>query len=796
MREIDAHSIAVLEFPRVRDIIRGLTLSPYGRVAIDDLCPLFDIDEIELSLRRSKQMREIIRFQEALPLIRVDDISELVDKSKIEGVHLEPKSLLSIKIFLDAVIDLSKYGRTEGRDQNFPDIYAILERFHPKHEITRAINKAIDSSGEIMDSASSKLAHIRRDLGETEGRMRQHLSKILAGRQKHAGWQDDVITIRDGRYVIPVLAGDFKQEGGIIHDKSHSGNTLYVEPGTAIPINNKLKQLLQDEQLEIDRILRELTALVGEAAADIETDIDTYGLLDAVHAKGAFAIKTDSHSPTIAPRGELDLIDARHPLLIYKFGGSETVVPLSIKLDEANQGILVTGPNPGGKTVALKCIGLLTLMTLSGLEIPANNKSRIGLYHKIYADIGDEQSIELSLSTFSSHIRNIIAAVNDADNNSLVLFDEIGAGTDPKEGAALAEVILMELLNRGCNLIATTHYSQLKTLPLENPGLINASLEFDRENLQPTFRLKLGIPGASYAIDIARRLGLPGHLADIAAKLLGSDERSLDKLIEKLDTDLEFVRQEKGELDKQKARASSLEEYYIARKKQLDIQEEELTTKHIGDLERQVADGRKEIDRMIKVIRESSAEPAKVKEVHRTLREKGEEVTLKKQKQRNQTSPDLKTLLPGEIVWIGKFNAEGEVVEMLGDKKVKVALGKAFMTVDTIDVTRRDKGPRRPAASGSNTTRRLDASAANGEFRPEIMLLGMTVEEALEALDKFLDDAIIAGVGQVYVVHGKGTGALRKNLTAYLKAHKAVNSVRIGDWNEGGHGVTIARLKT
>ncbi len=797
MHEIDVHSLEVLEYSRVKEIITGLTLSPYGKVLTEELCPLFTASEIELSLRQSSQMREIIRFEEALPLIRIEDISDIVEKARIEGLHLDPSDLLSVNLTLNAMIDLYKYGREEDRDQKFPDIVEILAKFHPKHEIVKAIGKAINPAGEITDKASSKLAQIRRGLGETESRLKQHLSKILSSRQKKAGWQDDVITIRDGRYVVPVLSNEFKAEGGIVHDKSHSGATLYVEPSSAIPINNKLRQLQQDEKQEIIRILKELTSLIGEAADDIEADLKIYGFIDSVHAKGAFALKIEAVTPIIDSGSRMDLIDARHPLLIYNAGTIKDIVPLSMKLDRNNQGILVTGPNTGGKTVALKAIGLLTLMAMSGLEIPVDHKSTIGIYYKIYADIGDEQSIELSLSTFSSHIRNIIAAVNDADERSLVLFDEIGAGTDPKEGAALAEVILLSLLKRGCNIIATTHYSQLKTLPLENPELQNASLEFDRENLQPTYRLKLGIPGASYAIEIARRLGLPDTMADTAAALLGSGERSLDQLIEKLDGDLEHVNQERHELDSRLSKAKSLEDYYLTRKQQLDKKEDELSGKHIEELEQQVKEGRRQIDRLVKEIRESSANPDKVKQVHRELRDKDKSIQNEKKqtKKKRESVPDLRILKKGDTVWIEKFNAEGEVVEMQGNKKVKVAIGKAFMTVDTIDVTRREK-TKSPSYKVKGSVNKISASAADGAFRPEIMLRGMTVEEALEALDKFLDDALIAGVGQVYVVHGKGTGALRKNLTTYLKAHKYIESIRVGDWNEGGHGVTIARLKS
>jgi len=797
MHEIDWHSIKVLEFPRVRELTANLTLSPYGRRRIETLSPLFDRPEVEKRLRQSAQMRDIIRFEEAPPLEQLDDISELIDKSRIEGFHLEPKALLAVKSFLEVAVALHQYGKAQERTEKFPEIAAITARLHPRRDIAVGIGKAIDPAGDILSSASPHLAKIRREIGDAETSVKQHLMRILGARRKHSGWQDDVITVRDGRFVIPVLSGEFRPEEGIVLDKSQSGATLYVEPASAIPINNRLRQLLQDERVEIDRILRELTARVGEAADDIAADLESYGELDAIHAKASFAIKIKAESPSISEEAGLHLVDARHPLLIHAAGSTDGVVPLSVSLDRDTQGVLITGPNTGGKTVALKTIGLLTVMAMAGMEIPADHRSRIGLFQKIYADIGDEQSLELSLSTFSSHIRNIIAALRDADRETLVLFDEIGAGTDPKEGVALAEVIILTLLERGCIMVATTHYGQLKSLPLENPGLLNASLEFDRENLKPTFKLKIGHPGASYAIDVARRLGLPDELADRAAALIGSEERSLDNLIGKLDRDLEYLAKEKRGLEERLAKAEARESESSAKMATLEQMEKDLVRQAAERLEEQLRDGRREIDAVIKELRDSQAKTAAVKDAKKKVEAQAEAVAALRKSTSPKRAADGRVLKKGERVWIEKFQTEGQVVEMIGNKKAKVAVGSAFMTVDTIDLTRlspadeQDTRKGKPQKAGS-----VQASAAAGEFNPELMLRGMTVEEAIEKLDKFLDDALLAGVGQVYIVHGKGTGILRKNLTTYLKGHRAVDSIRIGDWNEGGHGVTIARLKT
>lgn len=795
MRQIDSHTIRILEFPRIKEIISSLTLSPEGRKNVDNLHPIFDADEIRLRLRRSSQMRDIIRFQEAMPLSQMDDITEFINKSKVDGMRLDPKSLLKIKLFVDTVGDLKKYGREENRGEQFPDISELLSRFRVHNEISEAIAKAIDSAGDILDKASSNLARIRRELGDIENRIRQQLNKVLSSRQKHAGWQDDVITVRDGRYVIPVLSGDFKASEGVVHDKSQSGATFYIEPTAVVTVNNKLRRLQQDEKIEIDRILREITALVGSAAVDLENNLETYGLLDFVHAAAGFGLKIDAASPTILSDSGMSLVEARHPLLVYAAEDKDSVVPLDIALDHDNQGILVTGPNTGGKTVALKTIGLLTLMVMSGLEISADKKSCLGIYLKIYADIGDEQSLELSLSTYSSHIRNIIAALDDADENSLILFDEIGAGTDPKEGAALAEVIIRHFLGCGCHLIVTTHFSQLKSLPLDHPGLVNASLEFDRVNLRPTFRLNIGIPGSSYAIEIARRLGLPAEMADQAAKLLGSGERSVERLIENLDADLREINDEKRELKERLAKVDiELEQTRLEKEK---IEQDKLRIKEefVAQYEEQLRQSKGKIDRLIKEIRQSQASSKKVKEAHRTLEKESHALSATKKEIAPKKVTDFKELESGQAVWIEKFNTEAEVVEMIGTKRVKVAINGAFMTLDTIDCVRRGGNKTDKKSGGKISFSNVRASASEGGFSPEIMLRGMTVDEAMEKLEKFLDDAMLAGVGQVYVIHGKGTGKLRRKLSAFLKSHNSVDSIRIGDWNEGGHGVTIARLK-
>jgi DNA mismatch repair protein MutS2 len=451
--------------------------------------------------------------------------------------------------------------------------------------------------------------------------------------------------------------------------------------------------------------------------------------------------------------------------------------------------MIITGPNTGGKTVALKTVGLLILMVQSGLPIPADEHSEIGIFENVFADIGDEQSIELSLSTFSSHIRKIINAISLADKNSLVLFDEIGAGTDPKEGAALAEAIILELVACGCKIIVTTHYSQLKTLPMTNPEIVNASFEFDRKSLKPTFRLYTGIPGASYAVEIARRLGMSKDITNTAAELIGQGERSLTSLIETLEKELTTLRRDKADLVERLERAAKLEKQYSEQTEQFQKNIDQSRQQQLGELENSLTDARKEIERLVKEIRESRASKESVKRAHKFLQKSEEELKNYKKK---YTAPKLTSNRPepGDRVLIASFKKEGEFVSYLGDKRAKVRIGNILSTVDIDELTKIDFSSKE-SDRVANSVGLCDLSQPG----PEIHLRGMTVEEAIEALDKFLDSAVISGINQVYVVHGKGTGTLRKSLGAFLKKHKTVASIRLGNWNEGGAGVTVVKLK-
>ncbi|MCP4684199.1 MAG: endonuclease MutS2 [bacterium] len=786
---IHRHTSETLEFPKVIACIHGKCITPYGHSEVDRFAPMFDRDEIVTRQSEIAQMKDIINFGLAFPLYRVEDAREILSKVRVEGTFLDPREIRVVLELVEVSISLHGYDR-DGRE-NFPNIAEHLRNLRAFPELKKEINRAIDIDGTIKDSASSSLKHIRMDLASSKQKILARLGKILSAQQKQAGWQDDVITQRNDRYVIPIVANQYRSNQGILHDRSQSGATFYIEPNETVELNNRVNLLMQEEKAEIIRILKALSAEIAQREDALAENTRLIGWLDALHAAGDFSNCINANRVTIEGRAHFDITEARHPLLILQSDDAEKVIPLSLRLDENRQAILITGPNTGGKTIALKTIGLMVLMAQSGLLIPAKETSTVGVFQQVFADIGDEQSIELSLSTFSSHIKNISEAVTNVSDETLALLDEIGAGTDPKEGSALAESIILHMVERGARMVASTHYSQLKTLALDHPEIENASLEFDRQTLAPTYRLQMGIPGSSYAVEIAGRLGIPRSICKHASELLGSGERSLGELIASLETELLQVREDKVKLTDRLIKVEELERYYKAETEKFKTEIEQSRDEALGDTDHLLDNTRKEIERLVAEIRRSQADKKSVKEIHHLLKVTEERVNKLRGKQRGRkTTPSEPTRLEvGDPVRIISLNKEGEVESLIGTDKARVRVGAVNTVVEKRNLEKLARGPRDISKQHSVAT------PDTGEMSPEIHLRGMTTDEATDALDLFLDRAVVAGLGQVYVIHGKGTGALRKNLTSFLKQHREVDSLRLGNWNEGGAGVTIVKLK-
>jgi len=785
---IDQHTLEVLEYPKIIALIAGKCLTTIGRTQVEAFAPQFDLDFINRRQDEIQQIKDIDNFGLPFPLERLDDCTAYIEHAKVEGVFIEPKEILAVLRLVEISIALNGYDK-ENRAK-FPLIDEYLKRIRAFPELRKQITDALDPTGEVKDSASPALRRIRLELIETRRRTIARLESILVGSKKQSGWQDDVVTQRNGRFVIPVIAGQYRADLGILHDRSQSGATFYVEPQEVVEANNRLNLLLQEEQMEIDRILRAITREIGARSGSLTENWNVIGVLDSFHAAALFANEVKANRPLIEGTAACSLIDARHPLLNLKLKDLTKVVPLTLSLGDDRTAVLVTGPNTGGKTIALKTFGLLTLMAMSGLPIPAKETSRVGVFKQVFADIGDEQSIELSLSTFSSHITNIITAVKNADRDSLVLLDEIGAGTDPKEGAALAEAIVLHLIATGARMIVTTHYSQLKTLALDNPEIENASLSFDRDTLSPTYHLQLGIPGSSYAVEIASRLGMPTDICGHASNLIGSGERSLTALITALESELAAVRREKISLTERLTAAEEMEQLYRTQAEKLRKDVDAEKKKALAETETLLDQTRKETERLVAEIRRTQASPESVKEAHHTIKARQDELKRHKEtlKQPAVDQP-LDRFIAGDRVRLIDLGHEGEIEELVGEDRARVRIGNITSVVDIRKLEKLGAEPKR----SSKSTPRVQAE---GMATPEIHLRGMTGEEAIDALERFLDRATVSGLHQVFVIHGKGTGALRRTLSEYLKKHPNVESIRLGDWNEGGAGVTIATLKS
>ncbi len=786
---IDLHTIETLEFAKIISRLEGNCLTPYGKEQVIDIGPMENNDLVRRRLCEVSQMKDIINFGDPLPLTRIeDDCRELLRRSLTEGLCLDPPEILIVLELVDLCIRL--HGWSPDERENCPLIDEYLKQVRAFPELRGEIVRAIDEVGSVRDGASAKLKSIRNELLAGRQQLIQRLQKILAGRDKQSGWQDDVVTRRNDRYVIPVPSGRYESDMGIIHDRSGSGATLYVEPKAAVDMNNRLHLLMQQERAEVDRILRHLTAEIARRAEALEENTRLLGQLDRIHACARLSNLIKGEAAVIKDEPMMHLIDARHPLLVIQLGDIRKVVPTTLSLGEQRQVILITGPNTGGKTVTLKTVGLSVLMARSGLHIAAKETSEIGTFKHINADIGDEQSLELSLSTFSSHLRNIIHGLKAAGPDTLLLLDEIGAGTDPVEGAALAESIILDAVEKGALMLATTHYSQLKTLAMEYAEIENASLEFDRETLAPTYRLHLGLPGASYAIEIAQRLGLPEELCRKASKMVGSKERSLDDLIAQMESDLADLRADRSRLEQRLKRAEELETFYKTETERLKTKGEREVQRALDETEEFIIESRREVERLVADIRRTQADKNTVRRFHEEFSKRHDQI----KKRRKQTRPEEEKLDHslfdvGDPVRVISFDKEGEIIDLIGDQRAQVRVGSVTTTVELRNLEKLAK------LSEARPARNLPRADVEDDVNREIHLLGMTGDEAKQALEQYLDRAVMAGLNQVYVVHGKGTGRLRRILTEYLRSHQDVASLRLGNWNEGGAGVTVVKLK-
>lgn len=784
---MDEKTLLKLEFDRVLGMLVEKCGSLLGKEIACDLTPSSKKYEIELSLTETTEAKDILRLNPSFTLGGIRDIRQSVERTVLGGI-LEPEHFLSIADTCSAARKTKLF--LLNLKENYPIITELARELGLFKSLETAIMETVNDDGSILDTASDKLYIIRRKIRINQERIKDKLDSLIRNPNTAKYLQDNLVTIRGNRYVIPVKQEYRSQVPGLVHDQSSSGATLFIEPMAVLELNNDLKRLRIEENDEITVILKNLSQLVATFAEDILYTLEVLGRLDFIFAKGRLSHSMDGGTPKINEQGIIRLKRARHPLI------PKNVVPIDVDLGADIDSMIITGPNTGGKTVTLKTIGLLTAMALSGLHVPADDGSDLNLFHNIFADIGDEQSIEQSLSTFSSHLVNIVRILQNVNEHTLVLLDELGAGTDPTEGAALAMAILEYLRKRKAKVVATTHYSELKVYAYNNPNIVNASVEFNVETLKPTYRLLIGIPGKSNAFEIARSLGLSEEIIAQAGSFLTQDQVQVADLITNLELNQKISTQEKEA-------AVTLRQELQEIKRQLEEQKIELQNKE-GEILRRAQEESLKIIKKTKDDMDALYHEFKASLVTESQKSENQKLLLSKEKIKkmeeglNYVTPEKRyagqapiTVEPGQMIEIPKLNHKGLVLSkpnQAGEVFVQVGIMKITVKLEDIRISNEKE-----QKSGNTKVGRIRMEKIS-TISKELDLRGLLVDEALEKVDKYLDDAYVAGLKEVRIIHGKGTGALRDAVTLHLKKHRQVKGARLGDYNEGGNGVTVVSL--
>lgn len=783
-----------LEYNKIIELLTGHASSAAGKERCKALKPMTSLQDILDAQEQTAAAFTRIVKKGRLSFSGNHPVEDSMKRLEI-GASLGSGELLRICKLLEAANRAKSYGRHDTAEELSDCLDSYFERLKPLTVLSGEIRRCIIEEDEISDDASSTLKNIRRSIGQINDKVHSTLTGMVNGSLR-TYLQDPIITMRGDRYCIPVKSEYRSQVKGMIHDQSSTGSTLFIEPMAVVKLNNDLKELYAKEQEEIQVILARLSVDTAGYMEEIRVNYTILTELDFIFARGAFALEINASMPLFNTEGRIHIREGRHPLL-----DKRTVVPITVTLGKSFDLLIITGPNTGGKTVSLKTVGLFTLMGQAGLHIPALDRSELAVFHDVYADIGDEQSIEQSLSTFSSHMTNIVSFLKQVDENSLVLFDELGAGTDPTEGAALAISILNHLHERKIRTMATTHYSELKVYALSAPGVENACCEFDLETLRPTYRLLIGIPGKSNAFAIAGKLGLPPHIIENARKHLSDQDESFEDLLADLETSKRTIAKEqdeiaayKRELERLKAEASRKQEKIEEQKERILKEAKEKANAILTDA-KEVAD---ETMRNFRKFGKENISAAEMEREREKLRKKmastDSGMTLKSQKPKKQHKPsDFKL---GESVKVLSMNLSG-IVSSLPDSRgnITVQMGILRSQVHISDLEIIEETPFYSAKQMTKTKKGKMQMGKSFSIRSEINLLGKTVDEAVAELDKYLDDASLAHLSTVRVVHGKGTGALRKGIHDYLKRQKHVRSYRLAAFGEGDAGVTIVELK-
>lgn len=789
-------SLKTLEYDKIITQLQEYASSPLGREMCENLLPSTDIHEIRQFQSETTDALTRVRMKGSISFSGLKDITGSLKRLEI-GSSLSISELLLLSSNLTLSARAKAYGRHEESelpDDTLEEMFRLLEPLTP---LNSEIKRCILSEEEVSDDASPGLRHVRRSMKVLNDRVHSQLNALLNSNRSYL--QDAVITMRDGRYCLPVKAEHKNQVSGMVHDQSSTGSTLFIEPMAIIQLNNELRELEIQEKKEIEAVLADLSNQAAPYTEELRLNQQLLTKLDFIFAKAALSRHFKCSEPKFNTNGYLNIKDGRHPLL-----DPAKVVPINIHLGKDFDLLIVTGPNTGGKTVSLKTVGLFTLMGQAGLHIPAFDGSELAVFEEVFADIGDEQSIEQSLSTFSAHMTNIVSILDQADSHSLCLFDELGAGTDPTEGAALAISILNFLHNMKCRTMATTHYSELKVFALTSPGVENACCEFSVENLQPTYRLLIGIPGKSNAFAISKKLGLPDFLIEDAKNHLESNDEAFEDLLAHLEQSRLTIEKEQEEIKVYKEEVAQLKSRLSQKEERLDQRKEKLLRQAKEEAQRILREAKETADQTIKNVNRLAASSGVNKELEaeRTrLRQQIEKVdqslSVKAKGPKKTISP--KAIRLGDSVKVLSLNLTGTVSTLpnaKGDLFVQMGILRSQVNIKDLELVEESSvsGPGLEKTKEKTGGGKIKMSKSF-TISPEVNLIGMTTDEAIPALDKYLDDAYLAHLPQVRIVHGRGTGALRNAVHKRLKKLNYVKEFRLGEFGEGDSGVTIVIFK-
>ena len=784
---MDQKALKVLEYGKIIEKLSSFASSQLCRDELSNLSAKTHLSEIEYLLKETSEALYIIKEKGPLPLGNFYALDNELARAE-KGGALTMGELLRVLYNVNIASKVLSFMKSDLGD--VPIVRGITELISYPQTLRNEIERCILSEDEMADDASPQLRTLRRSIDRQKETIKNRINQIISSRENQSYLQDALVTLRGGRYVIPVKQEYKTKISGIVHDQSGSGATLFIEPQIVVDLNNQLKELEMSEKAEVERILGELSREVAGHSEVLRNNQELFLKLDMIFAKGLLSYDMEGTEPKVSKEGGFNLIGARHPLI-----DKDKVVPVTVSLGEGYHSLIITGPNTGGKTVTLKTAGLLLLMAQSGLHIPAKEGTRLRVFNNIFADIGDEQSIEQSLSTFSSHMTNIVNIVNSADSESLVLLDELGAGTDPTEGAALGVAILKDLAEKGAYVIATTHYTELKKYALSTEGVENASMEFDIKTLSPTFRVIMGVPGRSNAFEIASKLGLNQDIIERSRLLLDENALAFEDVVTKLN-------HEKKEIENLKDEALLLTLSIKKQKKDLESREKAFELKKdkiLSDAKTEAKTMVKETkEELTKLIQEAKEEKEGLRsmsfqgDLKKKLREKEKEFNEGKVITEETADLPLNLIKPGVLVKVAGFDQEGEVLTDIDDKgDLSLRIGIMKVTVNSKDITSLRKGEREEAGEAKRRKKEISLRSCP----VSIDVRGENLEDALMKTEKYIDDAFLSGLKKVTVIHGRGEGILRKGLQDAFRKNRHVKGFKKGDYDEGGDGVTVLEIK-